>query len=139
MQQMSQVMRERRDAYHRARRAERQARVGIIPNPARIDLPVVVPREVWSRWPKLRSTRRLRKTRPDQAEPTDALLSDDMLRAFAEEMRNGELTNRIAVEVSAPPEQDFLPPLTRARFLIRLALGVFLAALGLIGLALLRG
>lgn len=38
--------------------AQRQARVGIIANPATVSLPVIPPRDTWVRWPKLRSARR---------------------------------------------------------------------------------
>jgi hypothetical protein len=37
----------------------RQARVGIVANPVKVALPPGSPREVWTRWPKLRSARRL--------------------------------------------------------------------------------
>lgn len=41
------------------RRAVQQARVGILRNPAEPKLPVAPPRDVWRKWPRLRSARRL--------------------------------------------------------------------------------
>lgn len=43
--------------------ADRQARVGIVANPNRVPLQAPVPRDVWTRWPDLRSAHR-RKNRP---------------------------------------------------------------------------
>lgn len=40
------------------RRAVQQARVGILRNPVQPCLPQLPPRDVWRKWPRLRSTRR---------------------------------------------------------------------------------
>ena len=60
------------------RRAAQQARVGILRNPAEPKLPTLPQRDVWRKWPRLRSTRRQRcetdgkDTARDQAGQTGA-------------------------------------------------------------------
>lgn len=56
----------RPDATQQERRTAQQARVGILRNPAEPALPTPAPRDVWRRWPRLRSTRRPGQ-RPDTA------------------------------------------------------------------------
>lgn len=56
---------------------ERQARVGIIANPAEVHLPTHLPRDIWNRWPDLRSKRRLR--RQGQANEKPARFADPVL------------------------------------------------------------
>lgn len=142
MQQVNEITPKSQDAMHLARRSQRQARVGIIANPVEIAKPVVVPREVWSRWPKLRSARRPRREKTEVAmakDPVDTVLTGDKLRAYADDMRSGRLNARMAVEVSQPLAQDFTPPALRMRAVVRIALAVFLVGILLIGLALLIG
>lgn len=55
----------------------RQARVGIIANPAEQRLPAHLPRDIWTRWPDLRSKRRLRKQ--GQADGPERRFSDPVL------------------------------------------------------------
>ena len=122
----------------RSQRALRQARVGIVANPVETTLPVFPPREVWSKWPKLRSARRRSdaRTAAGQEVRPDPVLSGEMLRSFAQDMRKGDLGSVSVVEASQPDAADFVPVLTRARPVIRLALAVLLFGLALIGLAL---
>jgi hypothetical protein len=79
------------------RRAHRQARVGIIANPVKVALPPSSPREIWTRWPKLRSARRLEALRhgaPEQKQ-IDALgLGEDSLKGFAHELRDRAARHR---------------------------------------------
>lgn len=49
------------------RRAVQQARVGILRNPAQPRLPQVPPRDVWRKWPRLRSARRQSGAAEDEA------------------------------------------------------------------------
>lgn len=122
----------------RLQRARRQARVGIVANPVEITLPVVPPREVWTRWPRLRSARRgaeSRKAAGDEVS-ADPVLSGELLRSFADDMRKGETGSVSVVEASLPDTVDFVPVLTRARPVIRLALAVLLGGLALVILAL---
>lgn len=69
----------------------RQARVGIIANPAKMRLPSHLPRDIWTRWPDLRSKRRLQKQgkadRPEKrfADPVlDGELLDDLMSEYRE-------------------------------------------------------
>jgi hypothetical protein len=72
---------------HRLGLAERQARVGIVANPAHIPLPVHPPREVLARWPDLRSPRRLRHYGITPRDRFDLDLSTHALDSFADEVR----------------------------------------------------
>lgn len=142
MTQSTEIARKTQAALHHARRTDRQARVGIIPNPVEIARPAVVPREVWVRWPKLRSARRPGKaTRPDPVpkDTRDPVISGDRLRDFVQDMRNGRLQRTLPVDVSDPLDQGFMLSLVQARPMLRIALGVFVTALALIGVALLLG
>lgn len=67
--------------------SERQARVGIIANPARISLPAVVPRDTIARWPDLRSPRRLRRMGLAVTPSLATELTTHALDSFAAEMR----------------------------------------------------
>lgn len=70
--------------------AERQARVGIIANTVDVVMPSAPPREVWTRWPKLRSARRREKARSTvRHDPLtdDPVLNGAALAAFAVEVR----------------------------------------------------
>ena len=86
----------------RALRLEaRQERLGIVANPAQVDIPVLPPREVWTRWPKLRSARRreaLRDPSPERPLTRDPVLSGQKLAAFMSELRSGprRLDGRVA-------------------------------------------
>ena len=73
------------------RLAARQARLGILANGAEVALPILPPRDVWTRWPKLRSSRR--KTQTESPSPCDELeqdrvLNGDMLDAYMRDMRS---------------------------------------------------
>ena len=122
----------------KSQRARRQARVGIVANPVEITLPVFPPREIWTRWPKLRSARRRAGTGTGAglSPRTDPVLSGDRLRSFAEEIRAGGPAAPSVIEASQPDAVDFVPALSRARPVIRLALAVLLSSLVLIILAL---
>jgi hypothetical protein len=67
--------------------AERQAKVGIVANPAQIALPIIPPREVMARWPDLRSPRRLRHLGVAPRDRFDLDLSPHALDEFADELR----------------------------------------------------
>ncbi|TVS01051.1 MAG: hypothetical protein EA407_13130 [Rhodobacteraceae bacterium] len=119
----------------------RQARVGIIANTKELDLPVHAPREIWTRWPDLRSARRRKGAEQDDPDAGhDPILSGDALRAFVDELREPE-------DGQAPPESDSapdcisalqteppeLPPLGhKLRPLIRTVLGLLMISLVLI-------
>lgn len=67
--------------------SERQSRVGIIANPAEVRLPMPGPSSLLSRWPDLRSARRLRHqgvTRPSVSDPVS---TGHALAEFAQELR----------------------------------------------------
>jgi hypothetical protein len=73
------------------RLARRQARVGIVANPVKVALPPCSPREVWTRWPKLRSARRLESLRHMMGAQTHSKAlgpSDDSLKGFVHESRD---------------------------------------------------
>ncbi|MGY6548114.1 MAG: hypothetical protein ACXIU7_03795 [Roseinatronobacter sp.] len=88
----------------RSRRAERQARVGIIANPVEIDLPIHPPREVWSRWPKLRSARRPGAPGAVPTTTEDRVLSGELLASFAQDLRQPDLneSSQRAAAINAP-------------------------------------
>lgn len=69
----------------------RQARVGIIANPAKVAMPVHLPRDVWTRWPDLRSRRRHHGARAkDPAQGFgDPVLDGVLLGSFARDLRAG--------------------------------------------------
>lgn len=69
----------------------RQARVGITANPAVIQLPVHLPRDVWTRWPDMRSRRRYHGARAKDAAPgfDDPVLDGLLLGDFARDLRAG--------------------------------------------------
>lgn len=79
-----------RQVVYAQRLAERQARVGIIANTIDVALPSAPPREVWTRWPKLRSARRRETGRSNaRHDPMmdDPVLNGAALDAFALEIR----------------------------------------------------
>jgi hypothetical protein len=79
------------------RLALRQARVGIVANPVKVALPPSSPREVWTRWPKLRSARRLEMLRHKVNAQTHSNAlgpSDDSLKGFVQETRNPAARHR---------------------------------------------
>lgn len=80
--------------------AERQARTGIIANPAKVTLPVAIPREVLTRWPDLRSKRRLRKRGQLDAAP---------LKQTEQDVTLDEL--RVALRRQDPERSSWLPQL----------------------------
>ena len=69
----------------------RQERLGIIANPVQVNLPVAPPRDVWTRWPKLRSARRretLREHASERRLAGDPVLNGQKLEAFTSELRS---------------------------------------------------
>lgn len=74
--------------------AERQARVGIVANPATVHLPVIAPRETMARWPDLRSPRRLRRLGLAPRSASDSGLSERALDDFADEIRQKRRAGR---------------------------------------------
>jgi hypothetical protein len=75
--------------------SERQSRVGIIANPAVVPLPAPGPSSLMSRWPDLRSPRRLRHhgvARPDVSDPITA---GHALAEFAQELRQRPLSRGV--------------------------------------------
>jgi hypothetical protein len=67
--------------------SERQARVGIVANPAKVSLPVPIPRDTMARWPDLRSPRRLRRFGLPQKATGHSGLPPEALNKFADELR----------------------------------------------------
>lgn len=129
-------------------RVSRQARVGIIANTNEVALPVHAPREIWVRWPKLRSARRREGQKgPDVPPPLaqDPILSGSALHDFTREIRLPG-TERSAppaspdargfsIEGMDPPE--ILPPGQSLHPIIRIGLSVLMLALGAIGVSML--
>lgn len=69
---------------------QRQARVGIIANTVEMDLPAPPPKDVWLRWPRLRSSRRLKhgaKLSQDMVPGHDEILSGELLDNFKNDLR----------------------------------------------------
>ena len=66
---------------------ERQARVGIIANPAPVALPVNIPRDLMTRWPDLRSPRRLKRQGHEKPSLSDPVLAGQALAQLAQDMR----------------------------------------------------
>lgn len=135
-------------------RMSRQARVGIIANTNAVALPVHPPREIWVRWPKLRSARKRAGVEGTQAEPpldVDPILSGAALHDFVREIRAPEAdapsVPNLSVSKTAmaailspnafPPDAKPLPPGNALIPFIRLGLAVLAFALGLIGISLL--
>ena len=90
---------------------ERQSRLGIKPNPVALVLPDPQHREVWTRWPKLRSARRpsrLESGLPSASAESDAVLNGDRLSAFSKEMRDAPCADRPNVLYNAS-KVDFAP------------------------------
>lgn len=96
--------------------AARQARVGIVANPHKPPAKAPAPREVWVRWPDLRSARRCK----DAAQPAP-IVEDEMARmdAFVRSVRRAAP----APDPSAP-EEDPAPARSWG----------WLAVLGLVGI-----
>lgn len=125
----------------KARIAARQARVGIIANATTIPLPAHPPREVWTRWPKLRSSRRHGAESfavRDEPASVDPVLSGELLKDLrrdlcAQQPVETPVTNAFEPLLSDP---SFAPPPTRTSPVILLASCVLAGALGLIALSL---
>ncbi|MBN2761271.1 MAG: hypothetical protein JXQ79_12290 [Rhodobacteraceae bacterium] len=66
--------------------ADRQARVGIVANPKRVPVNVPVPRDVWARWPDLRSAHR-RKSKTGPHAKTAQLQDMDAFEEFVRSVR----------------------------------------------------
>jgi hypothetical protein len=64
----------------------RQARVGIVANPNRVPITVPVPRDVWARWPDLRSAHR-RKSKTGPHAKTAQLQDMDAFEEFVRSVR----------------------------------------------------
>ncbi|MGY6697472.1 MAG: hypothetical protein ACXIUW_15795 [Roseinatronobacter sp.] len=92
-----------RQVAYAQRLAERQARVGIIANTIEVVMPSAPPREVWTRWPKLRSARRREKARSTaRHDPLidDPILNGAALEAFARDIRQ-DVTSRVQAGAQA--------------------------------------
>lgn len=133
-------------ALRNASLAKRQARVGIVANAVEVKLPSHSPRDVWTRWPKLRSARRPGANvqglgRSDKAD--DPVLNGDRLKEFAYELRKSDSVSVIQempdVEIVITPAEALAPPFDGARLAIRVALGVLCVALALVGISLALG
>lgn len=133
------------DAARRSRetRVSRQARVGIIANGKELVLPVHAPREIWTRWPDLRSARRRKGvTLPDSAsdKTPDPILSGDALRAFVDELRSAEEDGAAASGSDEPegvlalPEEPRIDPPTRAGLRPTVWIGLGVLSFAVIGL-----
>ncbi len=134
MPRSTEIARQKQESRHRARRAERRARVGIIANPVELVQPAVIPREVWTRWPKLRSSRRPGREKPGDAvkdHTTDPVLSGESLRSFVAEMRKAQGHRRSTSNGPIPmvPQSRIRPILTRPLLLV--ASGIFVTAAAL--------
>ncbi len=79
--------------------SDRQARVGIIANPAKMVLPYHPPRDVWVRWPRLRSARRAGGSGAPPVSAADPILSGTALQSFARDLREGASQT----EAGSPP------------------------------------
>ncbi|MCC5962968.1 MAG: hypothetical protein JJU09_07560 [Rhodobacteraceae bacterium] len=100
---------------HASRRGEslraRQSRVGIIVNPVPLDMPRPSPRDVWLRWPRLRSARRAGGGRKEEP-AADPILTGDALRSFARELREEGAVHAVS---DTPGSGDTDPADTIAR------------------------
>lgn len=126
----------------KTRLAERQARVGIIANTTTVALPAHPPREIWTRWPRLRSGRRQGARKPAEhirQLQDDAVMSGDLLRDLRRDLCAQDAADSPGVDRSdhLPAEPSFAPPQLRAQPVIILAVSVLLGALVLIGLSVL--
>lgn len=81
--------------------AARQARVGIVANPRMTELPRPTPREVWTRWPDLRSSKR-RSHMPDPSVQSGPDLA--ALDAYAQSLRQSDRAPAMAPEKT--PDTD---------------------------------
>ena len=98
---------------NRGRRlVERQVRVGIIANHIDVELPATRPRDVWTRWPKLKSARRKRRTAaasPECKLAQDHVLNGTMLDALTREIRcslnHGGLWRRVSSRTATIAEE----------------------------------
>ncbi|TVP74019.1 MAG: hypothetical protein EA339_01480 [Rhodobacteraceae bacterium] len=129
-------------SHHQKRQiAARQARVGIIANPKSVAMPRHAPRDVWTRWPKLRSSRRSVQSATDVAEQPsapDLILSGEALKTFAKELRSTEL----APPGEAAPARslgDHMAGFLSANGLRWLALGLGIAAAAVMAFSVLGG
>lgn len=80
----------------------RQERLGIIANPVPVTLPALPPRDVWTRWPRLRSARRRERLRDDPPQnrlDRDPVLNGKRLEAFAAEIRSARKADDMAAQV----------------------------------------
>lgn len=80
----------RDDAASMRRLLQRQARVGIIANTVDVTLPVAPPKDVWLRWPRLQSSRRLRRgAKLSQGADLrqDEVLNGNLLQNFKNDLR----------------------------------------------------
>lgn len=88
---MQQRIDDRAAALKEQRLAQKQLRLGIVANHVDVSLPFIPPRDVWTRWPKLQSARRGKRTvalTADQKLAQDCVLNGTMLDAFTREMRS---------------------------------------------------
>ena len=144
---------------------QRQARVGIIANPATVSLPVSRPRDTWVRWPDLRSARRIaggvagRAPAGPAADPTlNGSALNTLARAFREdcpaipddaprdsdtsEVNERERVYRaVLADMSDAPSvpDDALKPAASVRLVQWCGLGLLCVAIALILLSFLNG
>lgn len=85
---------------------DRQARVGIVANPKRVPINVPVPRDVWTRWPDLRSAHR----RKSKAGPHSQTAPSQDMDAFEEFVRSVRKSPAVL-----PPDRGYGLALSRNR------------------------
>lgn len=97
--------------------AARQARVGIVANPRMPDLHHPAPREVWTRWPELRASKRRARA---AAGGTCDMPQLATLGAFAETVRRtSPAPDRSLAEEDSAPDASWL-----RRLSLRVAIGL---------------
>lgn len=124
----------------KTRLAARQARVGIIANVTVALLPTQPPREIWTRWPKLRSSRRAgwqKNAGQGQQPQQEATLSSNVLKELRRDLRAQAVDIPLATYPNAglPPDMPLPTPPLRMQPVTALALCVLAGALALIALS----
>lgn len=117
----------------------RQARVGIVANPVELQVKHLPPRESWTKWPRLRSARRIESVHQHSAPnilEQDPILSGAKLDEFIRKLRRNEQVDATALmhskngqSCSTKVDEEMLPPAARPRtvtFLIYALLGVII-------------
>lgn len=91
------------DASPEERRAVQQARVGILRNPVTPKMPSLPPRDVWRKWPRLRSSRRLHGT--DSGAAAYATDQHAQGSAISEDVLNGRALDDFARALRQTPRK----------------------------------